>query len=386
MPERAKQIQATWSFMNSAVTKIMKAGIRCSCSALSLFHRKGRPQNPERILLLAGGYLGDTFWAVQTVPLLKAAYPEAEIHVAGRPFLHDLAYGIVPDDRIHDVAVVSDRTRESCSLRKMRRDACALRKSVHPDLVFDLMCNRYSAWFCFHLNAYSVGMDLADEAAPLYSFCTKREMIPSVHLAYRPRSIVKQFLGQAEAPGIELVPPVPRKTKEDVFSGLELDGSKSIVLLVPGAGWDAKRWAPEKFHDLARELSGQGFQIVLSGAPDEADLCRGIADGIAGAKILCGSLSDTVSLLPHCHAVVGNDSGVVHLAAAFGIRTITLFCQTNPDFCGPLGQQSIFLRTACQHSPRGNEHFCLGGPRLTCDKPERMNFSVQQVMEKLYGK
>ena len=352
-----------------------------SFSVLALSNRKAPPRDPRRILLVAGGYLGDTFWALQTVPMLKTAYPEAEIHIAGRPFLRVLANGLVPDERIHEVAVVSDRTRESYSFGKLKRDAAALRDKLHPDLIFDLMCNRYSAWFCHHLKSYAVGMDIAEEALPLYSFCAKRDLIPSVHLAYRPRSIVKQFLGQADLPDLELVPPVPRKTRAEILAELNLESSDRIVMLIPGAGWAAKRWDTEKFHLLARNLSEQGFRVILSGAPDEAEICSGIADGIPGVRTLCDSLSDAVSLLPHCRAVAGNDSGVVHLAAAFGVRTVTMFCQTNPVFCGPLGKQSLILRAACPHAPKEGEHFCRGGPRLTCERPERMNCSVEQVLE-----
>ena len=142
---------------------------------------------------------------------------------------------------------------------------------------------------------------------------------------------------------------------------------------------------PQRIFAPAMPSAIPRHRSASSGAPDEADLCARIADDFAEVRIICGSLSDTISLLPHCHAVVGNDSGVVHLAAAFGVRTITLFCQTNPAFCGPLGQQSLFLRAACPHSPRENEHFCFGSPRLTCDRPERMNCSVQQVMEMVCG-
>ena len=352
-----------------------------SFKVLAGFKRKNRPLSPRRILLVAGGYLGDTFWALQTVPLLKTAYPEAEIHIAGRPFLHDLANTIVPDKWIHDISVVSDRTRETFGFNKLRMDALSLGKAIRPDLVFDLMCNRYSALFCHFLKSYAVGMDIAEEASPLYSFCTKKRLIPSVHLAYRPRSIVNQFLGQPDSPDIPLIPPVPRKTGPEVFAELGLTTQDRIVMLIVGAGWPAKRWDPERFHLLALHLSEQGFRIVISGAPEEADLCLKVKDGIAGARTICGALSDTISLLPYCRAVVGNDSGIVHLAAAFGVKTITLFCQTNPAFCGPLGQKSIFLQSTCPHLPRNHEHFCLGIPRLTCESPERMNCSVQQVMD-----
>lgn len=365
--------------MKTCIKKTAKAGIRCFCRTLSLSRKKDGPDAPRRILLLAGGYLGDTFWALQTVPLLREAYPEAELHLAGRPFVRDLARDLIPSDRIHEVAIASDRTREPCSLGGIRKAACAIRETVRPDLVIDLMCNRYSAWFCFHLGAYSVGMDIADEAAPLYSFLTKQSLIPSVHLAYRPRSIVRQFLGQPDSDGIRLVPPVPAKEKAEILRQYDLENAEGIVMLIPGAGWAAKRWSPEKFHALAQRIAGAGYTVVASGSPDEKDLCDRVAEGIPGAKTICGTLSDTVSLLPHCRAVAGNDSGVAHLAAAFGVRTVTLFCQTNPAFCGPLGDRSVCLCAACPHSPGHDEHFCCGGPRLTCDAPERMGFSVEQV-------
>ena len=365
--------------MKSCIKKTAKAGIRCFCRALSLSAEKDRPDSPRRILLVAGGYLGDTFWALQTVPVLREAYPEAELHLAGRPFVRDLARGLVPPDRIHEVAITSDRTREACSLRELKKAAYALRETVRPDLVVDLMCNRYSAWFCFRMGAYSVGMDIADEAAPLYSFLTRHALIPSVHLAYRPRSIVRQFLGQPDSDEIRLVPPVPVKGKEEILRQYGLENAENIVMLIPGAGWAAKRWSPEKFHFLAQRLAEAGYAVVVSGSPDEKDLCGQAADGIPGAKAICGALSDTISLLPHCRAVAGSDSGVAHLAAAFGVRTVTLFCQTNPAFCGPLGDLSVCLRAACPHSPGPCEHFCCGGPRLNCDAPERMGFSVEQV-------
>ena len=371
--------------MKTCIRKTAKAGIRCFCRALSLSAKKDRPDAPRRILLMAGGYLGDTFWALQTVPILREAYPEAEIHLAGRPFVRDLARALVPAARIHEVAIASDRTREPCSLGELKKAAHAMRETVRPDLVVDLMCNRYSAWFCFHLGAYSVGMDIADEAAPLYSFLAKHALIPSEHLAYRPRSIARQFLGQPDSGEIRLVPPVPAKEKEEILRQYGLENAENIAMLIPGAGWAAKRWPPEKYHTLAQRLAEAGFAVVVSGSPDEKDLCERVADGIPGAKTICGALSDTISLLPHCRAVAGNDSGVAHLAAAFGVRTVTLFCQTNPAYCGPLGDRSVCLRAACPHSPCPDEHFCCGGPRLTCDAPERMGFSAKQVEQAILG-
>lgn len=167
--------------MKHAIRQLAKTGIRWTCSFVSCFNRKIRPSAPQRILLIAGGYLGDTFWALQVIPYLKKAYPGAVIHVAGRPFVRVLAHTLIPEHCLHEVSIVSDRTRETFHCGRFYREAKALRDSVCPDLVIDLMDNRYSAFFCFLLNAYSVGLDLAEETAPLYSFCAKRARVPSVH-------------------------------------------------------------------------------------------------------------------------------------------------------------------------------------------------------------
>ena len=48
----------------------MKFFLICFAFLVSMFYRKKRPENPRRIFILASGYLGDTFWAVQTITLL----------------------------------------------------------------------------------------------------------------------------------------------------------------------------------------------------------------------------------------------------------------------------------------------------------------------------
>ena len=56
----------------------MKFLLICFAMLVSLFHKRKKVREPKRIFILASGYLGDTFWAVQTISLLKKAYPDAE--------------------------------------------------------------------------------------------------------------------------------------------------------------------------------------------------------------------------------------------------------------------------------------------------------------------
>ena len=362
----------------------MKFLLICLAKLVSFFRERKRPVSSKRIFILASGYLGDTFWAVQTISQLKKAYPEAELHIGGRPFIRELCHLLIPESNqfvIHSVA--SDRMRENVSFLQIVAESGRIRRKVKPDLVIDLVCNRYSALFALLLGAYSVGLDIADEFYPFYSFCAKQSRIPGVHLAFRPRSIVSQFLGAEESPLLRLEPPSPRYGKKEILERLRIGEDEKIILLIPGAGWEAKRWPIENFHILAALLSSQSYRIVFSGAEKEKTLCRTAARDIPGALILCDELSETISLLPHCEAVIGNDSGVIHLAAAFGVKVFSFFCQTNPEFCGALGPHSRFFRTKCPYAPGKGEHFCCGGPFLECTRGERMLISPERIAKNL---
>lgn len=357
----------------------MKFFLICLAFLVGLFRRKKRPPAPGRIFILASGYLGDTFWAVQTIPLLKKAYPEAELYIGGRPFVRELCHKLIPEENqfvIH--SVVSDRVREKVSFSKIFHESRMIREKVKPDLIIDLVCNRYSALFSLLSGAYSAGLDIADEFYPFYSSCGKQSLIPNVHLAFRPLSIVSQFLGEKEEKEITLAPPIPRYGKEEILKRLSIKEEEKIIMLIPGAGWEAKRWHIDHFRKLGSLLAGK-YRIVLSGAGSEKELCENALQGIPNGVLLCDDLGETISLLPHCAAVVGNDSGVVHLAAAFGVKVYSFFCQTNPAFCGALGKDSHFFRAKCPHTPGVGEHFCCGGPFLHCKRGERMLISPERI-------
>ena len=358
----------------------MKFLLICFAMLISLFHRRKKVCCPKRIFFLASGYLGDTFWAVQTISLLKNAYPDAELYIGGRPFIRELCHGLIPEENQMVIrSVVSDRMRENVSLSGIFSESRKIRKEVKPDLLIDLVCNRYSALFALRSGAYSVGLDIADEFYPFYSFCAKQSLIPGVHLAYRPRSIVMQFLSLKESSELKLVPPCPRYGKEVILQKLSLKAEEKLIMLVPGAGWEAKRWHTDNYCKLGKLLAEKGYRMIFSGSGNEKELCLKAAGDIPKAVILCDELSDTISLLPHCDAVIGNDSGVIHLAAAFGVKVFSFFCQTNPEFCGALGVDSHFFRTKCPYAPGKGEHFCCGGPALNCNQKMKMAFSVESV-------
>ena len=130
-----------------------------------------------------------------------------------------------------------------------------------------------------------------------------------------------------------------------------------IIAMHPGSGGysTARRWAPERFAQLADTLySGVGGQLLLLGGPEEAELHQHIIDmmhsemsvrSMAGK----GSIKVTAALLEQVDLFIGNDSALVHLAVAAGTPTVAIFGLTNARAWGPFadekaGQQALIVR------------------------------------------
>jgi ADP-heptose:LPS heptosyltransferase len=111
------------------------------------------------------------------------------------------------------------------------------------------------------------------------------------------------------------------------------------VVVHPGAASTGRRWPPDRFAAVIRVLRTHGVDVVLTGSSAEADLCSQIRDLAGEVRItsLAGStdLEGLCCLIASARAVVSNDTGVAHLATAFGVASVTLFGPTSPERWGP---------------------------------------------------
>jgi len=117
-----------------------------------------------------------------------------------------------------------------------------------------------------------------------------------------------------------------------------------VVGLLCGAEYGpAKAWPQEHFSTAARELFERGFDVWLLGGPGDRDAAKNIvAQSRVVAHNLCGetSLSEAIDLLAACHAVVSNDSGLMHIAAAVGTSVVAVYGSSSPSFTPPLTTRS----------------------------------------------
>lgn len=133
---------------------------------------------------------------------------------------------------------------------------------------------------------------------------------------------------------------------EDKIAALAADG-KDFAILSPGAGWGAKRWPPERYGQVARELAKDGLCSLVNYGPGEEELAAAVEAASEGAarKISC-SVSELIALTRRARLLIGGDTGPMHLAAALKIPVVAIFGPTNPARNGPFGTQSIVLRSA----------------------------------------
>ncbi|MBM86587.1 MAG: glycosyl transferase [Rhodospirillaceae bacterium] len=134
---------------------------------------------------------------------------------------------------------------------------------------------------------------------------------------------------------------------------LGTEDSGPLLVLGPTANWDAKVWPTDRFAALTAKLTGpgarlEGARVVVVGGPGEefvaAPLCRMLPEerliNLVGESVL-----NTAAVIARASLYVGNDSGLMHLAAATGAPTLGLFGPTRDDNYAPWGRHVAVVRT-----------------------------------------
>jgi heptosyltransferase III len=151
-------------------------------------------------------------------------------------------------------------------------------------------------------------------------------------------------------------PPAPRlwigSEEESVARALLPDG-EPVLALGPAANWRAKTWRPERFAELAQRLTGSGplagARVAVLGAEGERDAVAPVFDSLVPARRidLVGRVDplQAAACLRRCRLFIGNDSGLMHVAAAVGMPTVGLFGPSPAEHYRPWGRWTAVART-----------------------------------------
>lgn len=145
---------------------------------------------------------------------------------------------------------------------------------------------------------------------------------------------------------------VEESEKAQACATFSLSAERPMIGFCPGAEFGpAKRWPHYHYAELAGSLIDEGYQVVLFGSAKDHQAGNQIlamlnSEQQAWCHNLAGEtqLEQAVCLIAACSAVVSNDSGLMHVAAALNRPLVALYGPSSPDFTPPLSHKARVIR------------------------------------------
>jgi ADP-heptose:LPS heptosyltransferase len=260
------------------------------------------------VLMLRALGLGDFLTGVPAYRALRAAYPEHETVLAAPAVLGPLAALTGTVDRVLPTAELAPVDWPG----------------PPPEIAADLHGNGPASHRLIDATGAPTRMMFASPAAPDVDGPWWREDEHEVDRWCR-------LTGWWGAPGdparLDLEPPPVEPA------------IRNATIVHPGAASGSRRWPPDRFAAVARTLTALGHRVVITGTGDERALCVAVAEKAALPleAVLAGhtALPGLAALVAAADLVISNDTGVAHLAVAYGIPSVSLFGPVSPALWGP---------------------------------------------------
>ncbi|MBI5244820.1 MAG: glycosyltransferase family 9 protein [Elusimicrobia bacterium] len=290
-------------------------------------------QRPEKILVLMLRRIGDVLLTTPAVKALRKAFPEAVIDFLVEPPADQLLRA-GPD--------ISSVLRYDPSLAGSLRWILQIRRARY-DWVVDFLGTPRTALLSF-LSRARVRAGPAQVAHRwAYTHLLRQPPSACYNALEKIRLLGALGLSPDESDCLpELhVPEASQRFARDAlaatFGGVER--AQPLVGFVPGSRRPTRRWPPGHYAELGRLLRGrQGVKILVFWGPGERERASQVVSGIGAGAALSppvANLMDLAGLLSACRIVVSNCNGPKHIAAACGVKTLTIHGSSDPACWNP---------------------------------------------------
>ena len=299
----------------------------------------------SRILIIKPSSLGDIAQALPVLTALREAHPRAYITWLVATVFADLLEGHPRLDRIfkfdrrrygrigQNLGATADFVTFVESLRREKFTA-----------VIDLQGLFRSGFLAAATGAPTrVGFAAARELAPMFYTLAVPMPRKEMHAVDRYMALARH-IGLPDPKATDHLP-VPEEARAAARERLRAEGlgpDEPVIVASPHARWATKQWPPERFADVLRRIHAQaGVRAVLVGSGAAAPVARQIAEAAAAARpidlVNRTTLKEMVALVSEARAMLANDSGPMHVAAALGRPVVGIFGPTSADRTGPYG-------------------------------------------------
>ncbi len=336
------------------------------------------PKRIHKILILRFSSLGDILMTTAMIRAVRAAFPHAQIDMVVREdFL-----ALIQDNPHLDGKIGLPRRSGMAGLKALlktlNRERYDLVYDAHRSLrtrfLMPLLEAEHKVYYDKHYGARTMALlfkypRLTDRTRMLERFCEP----------------LAQFGVRYDGGGPELK--IKEAAREKIAAGLpKIPGEK--IGVVPCAQWNGKRWAPERFREVIRNLvETTNHQILVFGGKEDG-FCVEICAGFPENRVvnLQGklSLTESCAAVSLCRYVIANDTGLMHAADSLGIPTILILGPTSAELgCLPHNELSQVLEHDlwCRPCSKNGQAPCIRGRRhcLELTQPKDVLSAVDKV-------
>ena len=299
-----------------------------------------------KILVVAPSWIGDTILAQPLLALLKRNNPATRIEVLAADWSAPLLARMAEID-----AVIVNPFRHGEFGFGARRALGRRLAGADYSQAYVLPNSWKSALVPFFAG---IAQRIGYQGEARYLLLNERHQLDDVR---HPR-LVQRYAALAGPLPASLPPPRLNSTREQqqaVRLALNLPLDATPIIFCPGAEYGpAKRWPARHFAALARLVATPQHPVWLVGSDKDTAVGDEIAAAAEGAALnLCGrsSLEQAIDLIASASAVVSNDSGLMHVAAALERPLVALYGSSSPAYTPPLSSQARIISRNLPCSP-----------------------------------
>jgi heptosyltransferase-2 len=298
-------------------------------------------------------WIGDAVMTLPAIGVIREFFPQAEITVLANPLVSPVFSGHPWIDRV----VTFDEQGSHKGVAGRFRLARELRE--HAFNLAIILPNSLNAAMVPWISGIPLRLGkTGDGRSLLLTHRFPRTLQPAgVHQSRNYRAILAHFgiLG-GEKPQLLVTSDCEDRS---LASRLEANGigkGDFVLGINPGATYgSAKRWYPDRFAAVARSLADAwGAKVVITGGPGEIAIAADIERDLAGRCLnMAGqtTIRELMALIKRCNFFITNDSGPMHLAAAFDVPLVAIFGSTDHATTYPLSNRAMVVRESVECAP-----------------------------------
>jgi len=307
--------------------------------------------SPPKILVLGPAWVGDMVLAQSLFKTLKLAHPECTIDVAAPAWtlplierMPEINKGIALPFK-HGQFALFERIKFGRSLRHQGYTQAIILTNSFKSAILPFAAKIPQRTSFLGEMRYG----LINDIRPL-----DKEKLPRT---------VDRFVSLGLPLNADLPANLPNPTltadTENALANLQKLGvaapTNKVLGLCPGAEYgEAKRWPAEYYAEVAREALNKGWQVWLFGSDKDIPVTQTINQLTNNQCLDLGgktNLSEAIDLMSLCDALVSNDSGLMHVAAALDKKLVAIYGSSDPHHTPPMHPQAVILYLGLECSP-----------------------------------